>query len=150
MLNNDNGEATLIIDNNLEEVRIGDYFVVGESLTLSSQYFPAPPMFNVDARVLDIEFGRSIGGKEDTVIVNLGEQDQIKPGHLLSLQKEDKLIEDPSSSRPLRIDGRQSMLTFSGEIYGRILIYKVFENHSFALVLSSDIPISINDRVITP
>ena len=150
LLNNDNGEATLIIDNNLEEVRIGDYFVVGESLTLSSQYFPAPPMFNVDARVLDIEFGRSIGGKEDTVIVDLGEQDQIKPGHLLSLQKEDKLIEDPSSRRPLRIDGRQSMLTFSGEIYGRILIYKVFENHSFALVLSSDIPISINDRVITP
>lgn len=150
MLNNDSGEATLIIDSNLEEVREGDYFVVGESLTLSSQYFPAPPMFNVDARILDIEFGRSIGGQKDTVIVNLGAQDQIESGHLLSLQKADNLIEDPTARRPLRIDGRQNMLTFSGEIYGRILIYKVFENHSFALVLSSDLPVSLNDRVITP
>ncbi len=150
MLNNDNGEATLLIDSNLEEVRVGDYFVAGESLALSSQYFPAPPMFDVDARILDIEFGRRVGGKNDTVIVNLGTQDQIKTGDLLALQKEDILIEDPTSRRPLRIDGRQDMLTFSGEIYGRILIYKAFDNHSFALVLSSDLPISINDRVINP
>ncbi len=150
MLNNDNGEATLIIDSNFEEVREGDYFVVGESLILSSQYFPAPPMFNVDARILDIEFGRIIGGRQDTVVVNLGTQDRIEAGHLLSLQKEDSLIEDSSVRRPLRIDNRQNMLTFSGEIYGRILIYKVFENHSFALVLSSDLPVRLNDRVITP
>ncbi len=34
MLNNDNGEASLIINSNQEEVRIGDYFVAGESLAL--------------------------------------------------------------------------------------------------------------------
>ena len=151
MLNNDNGEATLIIDSNLEEVRVGDYFVVGESLTLSSQYFPAPPSFNVAARILDIEFGRTIGGRQDTVVVNLGTQDQIKSGHLLSLQKEDNLVEDPTAaSGILSFDSSPKVLTFSGEIYGRILIYKVFENHSIALVLSSDLPVSLNDRVITP
>lgn len=151
ILNNDNGEATLIIDSNLEEIRQGDYFVVGESQILSSQYFPTPPPFNVNARVIDIEFGRQMGGMDDTVIVNLGAQDQIEMGHLLSLQKEDNVIEDPTApSRPLRFDGRQDALTFSGEIYGRILIYKVFDNHSFALVLSSDLPIRLEDRVIRP
>ena len=149
ILNNDNGAATLIIDSNLEEVREGDKFVVGESLTLSSQYFPAPPDFNVDARILDVDFGRSIGGQYDTVIVNLGTQDQIQPGHLLSLQKEDNLVEGPSTERFLRIDNK-NMLTFSGEIFGRILVYKVFDNHSFALVLDSSLPINLNDRVITP
>jgi hypothetical protein len=84
ILNNDNGEATLIINSNLEEVRQGDYFVVGESMALSSQYFPVPPSFNVNARIIDINFGRQVGGKDDTVIVNLGEQDQIESGHLLS------------------------------------------------------------------
>ena len=113
MLNNDSGEATLIIDSNLEEVREGDYFVVGESLTLSSSIFPcATQCLMSDARILDIEFGRSIGGQKDTVIVNLGAQDQIESGHLLSLQKADNLIEDPTARRPLRIDGRQNMLTF--------------------------------------
>ena len=134
----------------MEEVRQGDYFVIGESMALSSQYFPAPPPFNVNARIIDINFGRQVGGKDDTVIVNLGEQDQIESGHLLSLQKADNVIEDPTVNRPLRIDGRQNVLTFSGEIYGRILIYKVFENHSFALVLSSDLPVNLDDGVITP
>lgn len=150
ILNNDNGEATLIINNNLEEVRQGDYFVVGEAMALSSQYFPAPPEINVNANILDINFGRQVGGKSDTVIVNLGLQDQIESGHLLSLQKEDNLIEDPTVNRPLRLDSRQNMMTFSSEIYGTILIYKVFDNHSFALVLDSDLPIRLGDRVITP
>ncbi|MBN4075073.1 LysM peptidoglycan-binding domain-containing protein [Gammaproteobacteria bacterium AH-315-E17] len=151
ILDEENGEATLIIDSNLEEVREGDYFVVSEAMTLSSQYFPVPPMFAVDARILDIEFGRSIGGKKDTVIVNLGRQDQIEPGHLLSLQKDDNLVRDPTATnRLLSFDSGSEMLTFNGEIYGRILIYKVFDNHSFALVLSSDLPVSLNDRVITP
>ncbi len=88
------------------------------------------------------------GGKSDTVIVNLGTQNQIKTGDLLSLQKDDNLIEDPASTWLFGI-GADNMLTLSGEIYGRILIYKVFENHSFALVLSSDLPIRANERIIT-
>lgn len=150
IIDNDNGAATLVIDSNKEEVREGDYFVVNESMTLSSQYFPTPPSFNVNARILDIDFGRTIGGQNSTVIINLGEQDQIEPGHLLSLQKEDNLVRDPASGSRLFSFGGGETLTFSGEIYGRILVYKVFDNHSFALVLSSDLPVSLDDRVITP
>lgn len=150
MLDNNNGQATLIINNNIEEVREGDYFVVGESMTLASRYFPAAPAFDVDARIVDIDFGRSTGGKNATVIVDLGEVDQIKAGDLLSLQKEDSVVRDPTVDTFLRIDTQRANLTFSGEIYGRILIYKVFEKHSFALVLSSDLPIRLNDKVITP
>lgn len=167
MLENNNGAATLVIDSNLQEVRIGDYFVVGETMTLASQYFPTPPDFQVDARILDINFGRTIGGRYDTVIVNLGAEDNIETGHLLSLQKPDNLVQDPTARSTVRPDAatarrdrprtadpaeaeNSSVLVFSGEIYGRILIYKVFEDHSFALVLSSDLPVSLEDKVITP
>jgi len=123
---------------------------VNESMTLSSQYFPTPPPFYVNARILDIEFGQYIGGLNSTVIINLGEQDQIETGHLLSLQKEDNLVEDPAAGSRFFSFGGGETLTFSGEIYGRILVYKVFDNYSFALVLNSDLPVSLNDRVITP
>ncbi|MAY02938.1 MAG: hypothetical protein CMQ38_08185 [Gammaproteobacteria bacterium] len=150
MLENNNGAATLIVENNVQEVRIGDYFVAGESLRLASQYFPVAPDFDVNARIVDINFGRNIGGKYSTVIVNLGLNDNIETGNLLSLQKPDYLIEEPVQRQPLRLSPPAETLTFSGEIYGRILIYKVFEGHSFALVLSSGLPVSLSDKVITP
>ncbi len=150
ILDNDDGAATLVVDSNVQEVRIGDAFVVGESLTLASQYFPVPPDFAVNAAVMDINFGRNIGGKYDTVIVNLGAADSIEAGHLLSLQKGDIAIPNPNAQTFLRLPSADDNINFPGEIYGRILIYKVFENHSFALVLSSDLPVALNDRVITP
>ena len=150
LLDNNDGQATLIIESNIEEVRQGDYFVVGESMTLASRYFPVAPAFDVNASILDIDFGRSAGGKNATLIIDLGEQDQIEVGNLLSLQKQDRIVRDPNISTFFGLFPQRANLTFSGEIYGRILIYKVFEKHSFALVLNSDQPIRLEDKVITP
>ncbi len=36
LLENENGQGTLLIDSDIEEIRRGDYFVVGEATTLSS------------------------------------------------------------------------------------------------------------------
>jgi len=142
--------ATLVVNSNLQEVRIGDSFVVSESLILSSQYFPVAPEFDVTAAVMDINFGRSFGGKYDTLIINLGAEDNIEAGHLLALQKANIEFPDPNAQTFLRLPDPNSTISFSGEIYGRILVYRVFDNHSFALVLSSDQPVALSDRVITP
>ncbi len=124
--------------------------MVSESLTLSSQYFPVAPAFDFSAAVMDINFGRSFGGKYDTLIINPGADDNIEAGHLLALQKADSEFTDPNAQTFLRLPDPDSTISFSGEIYRRILVYRVSDNHSFALVLSSDQPVALSDRVITP
>ena len=85
------------------------------------------------------EFGHSFGGRKDTVILDAGQRNRIEVGHLLTIQKEDVDLRD----------GRKKV-TFDGEKFGRVLIYKVFRDYSLGLVLDSRLQVEINDKIVTP
>ena len=145
------GEATLLsreedrgvlqVANSTREIRAGDRLLPRETAVIDSTYFPEAPDFQVDARILEIGEGLAYGGENDTLILNVGERDAIAPGHLLTVQKPARVVEDPDTGDDL---------SFPGEKFGTVLVYRVFENTSLGLVLSSQGPIRMDDRLVTP
>jgi hypothetical protein len=153
----DDDQATLTITHNVQEVRVGDRLIPRDDTTLDTRLLPAPPPFAVDAAIVSIGSGRSIGGQYETLILNAGADDRIAVGQLLTVQEPALELEDRLGSRsPFRkfkqilgVDDSDEVV-FSGENVASVLVYKVFDDASLGLVLESSREIRLTDRVVTP
>lgn len=132
-------KGTLRITKSFEEISLGDRFLPKMPVTFEPTFFPAPPPFEVDSEIVDIEFGETYGGAGDTTILNVGKRDGVEPGHLLALQKADHIIDH---------EGEQ--LHFSGEYFGDVLIYQVFKDFSLGLILNSKLAVKLQDKAASP
>ncbi len=157
-INKTNGqEAVLEIEDVTQEVRVGDRFIASQPSTLDPNYLPLPPDFAVDAAIIALDSGRDIGGLYDTLILNMGRNDGIEDGQLLTVQEPEVEITDPMV-RPKMFDAVKksagmevgNVVTFPGENIASVLIYRVFDDTSFGLVLKANKEIRMGDRAVTP
>ena len=150
-------EAVLEIESVIREVRVGDRFIVSQPSTLDPNYLPLPPDFAVDAAIIALDSGRDIGGLYDTLILNMGRNDGIENGQLLTVQEPEVEITDPLVPAKMfdavkKSVGKEvgNVVTFPGENIASILVYKVFDETSFGLVLKTSKEIRMGDRAVTP
>lgn len=78
-------------------------------------------------------------------------------GDLLALQKPDIILEDDIGKSTLGEQLKQAVgmssdniETFSGEKYATVLVYRVFDNASFGIILSAEDAIRLEDKIVTP
>lgn len=150
-------QATLTVTSSTQEIRPGDRLIPSSASGLDASLLPTPPNFPVNAAVAGIQNGRHVAGVYDTLTLNVGANDGIAVGHLLTVQKPDTVIGDeytPRSNWQQVKDffhpGKETDVTFSGEKIASVLVYRVFDEASFGLVLESDRDVRLNDRVVRP
>jgi len=153
----DDNQASLAITSSEQEVRAGDRLIPRVSMGLNASYMPTPPSFAVDAAIVSIGTGRTIGGTYDTLIINKGANDRIAVGQLLTVEDQREVFDDQIGKRSSwqRIKHafgveNSNEVSFPGETAAQILIYRVFDNASMGLVLDSNRDVRLNDRVVTP
>lgn len=139
------------------EIKPGDRLIPRQNTALESRYLPAPPAFMVDAAIVSIGTGRAIGGQYDSLIINVGAAHGIKTGHLLEVREPSEIVRDTQGrispwQALKRAFGRDAgeQLEFPGKVVGTVLVYRVFDGSSLALVMRNSDAIRINDRVLTP
>jgi hypothetical protein len=153
----DDDQAALTITSTEHEVRPGDRLIPRTGIGLDPSYMPTPPPFAVDAAIVSIGTGRSIGGTYDTLIINVGANDRIAVGQLLAVEDQREVFDDQYGKRnpwqrlkhAFGVENSNEV-TFPGEAAAQVLIYRVFDDASMGLVLSSNRDVRLNDRVVTP
>ncbi|MGV3592174.1 MAG: LysM peptidoglycan-binding domain-containing protein [Gammaproteobacteria bacterium] len=150
-------QASLTITSNEQEIRPGDRLIPSQPSLLDASLLPTPPAFPVNAAIAGIQNGRQVAGMYDTLTLNVGANDGIAVGQLLTVQKPDTAIDDqytPRSGWQKMKDyfrpGNETEVTFSGEKIASVLVYRVFDEASFGLILDSDRDVRLNDRVVKP
>ena len=146
----------LLINNSGKEIRVGDRLLTREVQRIGATIFPAEPVAAVEGRVLSILNTEAMGSQLDTVVINLGLDDRLAVGDILAVRKEDSTLVDGVERS--RMSFRQRMMSiFSGERLslpgsdiGTLLVYKTFDQFSYALILSSREPIALSHRVTNP
>jgi LysM domain len=122
-----------------QEVNTGDRLTVMPALP-SLPYVPREPEKKVR--------GKIIAGSSDTVaeiaplsvvVLNRGGRDGLESGHVLGLYRSDGIV---------AVGGR--MVPLPEQQYGLVLVYRVFNKLSYALVMTSQRPIHVNDIVKNP
>lgn len=146
----------VLINNSAKEVRVGDRLLVREEAEIGATIFPTEPVREIEGRIIALVSSERLASQLDSVLINLGSRDSVKVGDVFAVSKEDAITVDEIErdrmsfrDRMRAIMNRESLTLPGGEL-GTLLVYRTFETMSYAVLLSSLEPISVNARVISP
>ncbi|MCZ6578406.1 MAG: peptidoglycan-binding protein, partial [Gammaproteobacteria bacterium] len=86
----------------------------------------------------------SMVGQYQTIAINLGSRDGVGPGTLLRIRRVGAVIPDKAEDDP------RFTVKLPDQDVGMAMIIRSSEKLSYALVMSANQPIHINDYVISP
>ena len=124
-----------------EDINPGDRLVpLPEDISLP--YFqPRAPERKVSGIIVDAPQAVSELSRLSTIVITLGERDEMEPGHVLRIMRKEEKQKDPVTGKLFEPPLQDS---------GLAMVFRTFEKISYALVMTSNRPIHINDRVVTP
>lgn len=133
--------ATLLLLSTDREVTVGDRLLVVNHPALDLTYFPQPPEQPVSGRVLRIKDGLYESGQYQIVTINRGRRDGLKEGHLLTIWHRGYVVHDYVTP----VVG--SSVKLPDEVVGHLMVFWPLEHLSYAVVLTSRLPVRVGDIV---
>ena len=138
------------INESAREILSGDVLLPEISGNFAD-FVPHAPTVAVNGRILAVVNGVLLAGQYQVVAINRGSVHGLEPGHVLRVNESPKSVRDGCA----RIQGEATCMHFSGvrlpaEAAGSLLVFRVYERVSYALVASETTPLAIGDRVVTP
>ncbi|MBE7526765.1 MAG: LysM peptidoglycan-binding domain-containing protein [Burkholderiales bacterium] len=130
--------STARIVRSAQEILKGDR-LLPLSATRIDDYLPHAPDFSLTARIISVYGGVSEIGENMIVTLNQGRDNGIEPGHVLAVFREHgvRLHEGKKIGLP-------------DERIGLMLVFRVFDHVSYALIMQSSQTIKVMDAVKTP
>ena len=125
-----------------EEVREGDRVFVGLGNFLPPVFYPAPAKVNRGGLIVRVMDSINQAAKGSIITVNLGSKNGAKAGDVLNVYRKGPLVRDvQDNDTPVRLPS---------EIAGQVMIFKTFENLSYAYVIEYEVPLSVGDQLVAP
>jgi hypothetical protein len=142
--------ARVQITESAREVLAGDV-LVPETAGTVGDFLPHSPKASVQGRIIAVVNGVLLAGQYQVVAINRGSSDGIEPGHVLRVNDQRQTVRD----RCARINGEGTCTHFTDtslptERAGALLVFRVFDQVSYALVVSATARMSVGDRVVNP
>lgn len=117
-----------------------------------SPFVPHAPATDVDGQIISIYGGGLNAGQNQIVALNRGRVDGVARGHVLATWSAGRTDIDRtervsawSFSRPTR-----TTLQYPDERHGQVIVFRVFDRVSYALVLNAREPLKRGDRFSRP
>ncbi|MBE7367374.1 LysM peptidoglycan-binding domain-containing protein [Ramlibacter pallidus] len=136
--------ATVDITRAKEEIRAGDRLLAAPPRQITS-YVPRAPSQPIEGTVVSV-YGDAVTfvGQNQVVVINRGLADGIENGHVMAVMKAGRRIDDrtmPSERRSVQLPDERS---------GLLMVFRAYENLSYALVLEITDTVGVGDRISNP
>ena len=149
-----NPAKALLIDPARETVE-GDKLLAADSTEVPLTFTPRPPERQIRGQIIDAVGGTGLAGQFEVVVINRGQRHGIEPGHVLAIDQAGDTVRD------LYRNGRQlgdsSVATsfapkvqLPAERSGTLLVFKVYDRVSYALIVGATDSIYVGDYVRNP
>lgn len=137
--------VTLMINSANREVLVGDRLLPAtEEREMTMNYVPHPPEAKIKANIISVLDGVSRIGQYQTVVIDVGEEDNIEAGHVLAIYSTGKTIRDTVTS------SWNKRVTLPDEQSGTLMVIRSFERVSYALVMEAYKDMKVYDIVTNP
>lgn len=133
--------ATLLITSNSKETLIGDYLLPLQRDHVRHNYVPRAPALSGEGRIVGLVDAISQAGRNQVVILNLGNRSGVQIGDILAVKRNIGAITDPKSA------GNLVKIDVPSVRNAVVMVFKTFDKVSYALVMESSRPIQYNDIV---
>lgn len=134
--------AALRLTHTRLEATVGDRLAPAETADWAG-FVPRAPGAPVDARVVSIVGEGLSASQKQIVALNRGNRDGMQRGHVLALWRAGQSVADPAAPKG-------PLLRFPDERHGTVMLVRVFERVSYALVLEVGEPVRVGDRLTQP
>ncbi len=135
--------ATIDIVGTKEEILVGDRLVPEPPRELLS-YVPRAPNTAISGQVVSV-YGSAVANAaaNQIVVVNRGARDGLERGHVMALVTDGaRVVDKTDSSRPL--------IKLPNERNGLMMVFRTFDNLSYALILEVTMGVRVGDRFVNP
>lgn len=137
--------TTLQLQASTQEIRAGDRLLPVETGIVPSEFPLLTPRVVVDADIIDVIGGMEEVGQYQVVVLDRGSLSGLRMGDVLAVARPGGRIDDPYAhgalSRTVQLPNRHS---------GELVVFRVFPEVSFGLVLHALRPIRTGDLVTNP
>lgn len=125
-----------------EEVRISDRLLPMEERIIDATFHPrAPELPLEDGFMIAVDGGVNQIGTTDIVVLNKGKRDGLEVGHVLAIHQTGELVFDQVAQENVKLPDVRA---------GLAMVFESFEKASYAIVLKSDRPLKVMDKIMAP
>ncbi len=135
--------ATLVLSNARGEVLDGYYLLPSEEEELQFNFFPYPPDRVVRGRIIAVFNGVSQIGQYNVVVLNVGERNGLKPGHVLAVNQQGAVVRDPYSPHHEKV-------RLPTERAGILMVFRTYDKVSYGLIMKAERALHVGDYVLNP
>ncbi len=135
--------STMRVTSFKQEINVGDLLMPTPPRELLT-YAPRAPEKPVVGKVLGIYEGVALAGQNSVVSLNRGKNDGLERGHVVALSRAGGIVKDKTAAN------KNETVVLPDERYGYMLVFRVFDRVSYALVLQVENTVQIGDKFGNP
>lgn len=144
------GLVTAVSDKNVGLMKIlstqsgvrAKYKIMEKHKEDSPNLFPSKPIDVVDGSIISVGDNLNNAGIYDVVLINRGYNSNLEVGNILSIKDKDAVIENPTK--------KEDTLTLPSQSIGLVMLYKVYDNLSYGLIVRAKAPIKKGYQLTNP
>jgi len=133
--------STLVITRNKMETIAGDVLLSESTGNIAHTYTPRMPVLNGEASIISLVDAISQSGRNQVVVVNLGSSSGMQIGDVLAVETRGGSFIDP------RGRGGYERIRMPSTRTGVVMVFKTFDDVSYALVMESTLPVKLHDVI---
>ena len=136
--------TTVTLSESAREAVVGDYLIEDDGLA-PVNFFPRAPEGQVEGRIISVIDGLSLVGQYQAAVINRGAVHGLEPGHVLGIFRTGEVVEDP-----VRSGFRSEKVRLPDEAAGTMMVFRIFDRMSYALVMEATSDVHVLDTVRNP
>ncbi|MCA8865870.1 MULTISPECIES: peptidoglycan-binding protein [unclassified Halomonas] len=137
-VSSDGDIAQLDVVSSHQEVRVNDIVLPLEARELSEEFLPRAPLNAVEGHVIAVPGGVRFIGRFQIVALDLGTLDGLQAGHVLQVNQQGELINDPRTQELVQLPSSEA---------GTVMVFKPYDRVSYALVTQASRMLEVGDEV---
>ena len=148
--------STVLLDNEGRDVRVGDRLVPVEAQPYDLQFFPHPPRQQAKygrLTVMSVADRFTTGGTRDVIAISGGAREGIDNGTVFSLWRRGDSVSDrvkDGLDRDEDVTLFENKVRLPDEFACHAMVFRTFDNVSYALVMSSIKPVRVGYELKHP
>jgi len=147
--------ATLEIQSGRTEVKKGDFILPIDDFEYDAQFFPHAMTPVPDGlEVIALTQANYGAGHYQIIAINAGQNQGVETGHVFSAFRPGARIQDevkyPTGSWESNITLNGSKVTLPDQFSAHILVFRVFDEVSYAIIMSGERPVRRQDKLKHP
>lgn len=133
--------AQLEVLSSHQEVRINDIILPLETRELNGEFVPRAPLNAMEGHIIAVPGGVRFIGRLQIVTLDLGTLDGLQAGHVLRVNQQGELINDPRTQELVQLPSTEA---------GNVMVFKPYDRVSYALVMQTSRVLEVGDQVQSP